>query len=41
MMGTGSEVERNIRIGVEPSMAVAGGLLNFTSAVGGSGVQTS
>lgn len=36
MMATGSEVERNIRIGVEPSGAVGeGGLLNSTGVVGG------
>ncbi len=42
MMATGSEVERNIRIGVEPSGAVAGGSLNSTGVDGGGAeVQTS
>jgi hypothetical protein len=42
MMATGSEVERNIRIGVEPSGTVAGGSLNSTGVVGGGAeVQTS
>ncbi len=42
MMATGSEVERNIRIGVEPSGAVRGGSLNSTGVVGGGAeVQTS
>lgn len=37
VMATGSELERNIRIGVEPSMVAAGRLLNFTSSTAATG----
>ncbi len=37
VMATGSELERNIRIGVEPSMVAAGRLLNSTSSTAATG----
>jgi len=37
VMATGSELERNIRIGVEPSMVAAGRLLNSSSSTAATG----